>query len=280
MNKGLIWMLHSVEDDSARTERSEIFRSLTVSPRHLEARIRQARDAGWTFVSGAQFLADKHDGQEHRNILVTVDDGFRNIYTEAFPLLKRLGVPFVFYVATGLIERGFRICPYPQLDGMMAIGDETAKSGKDPDLCFRRYRRFKRWFPFLDGRRLLRLILGGDVDFDRYFRESIVTPAELKEMADSGLCEVGSHTDRHVHVDRTKDVERELLASKRKIEAWTGRPCETFSFPYGHADERSVALVRKHFKWATKDVHRPPHDVTDASDDHLLPRLIVRGVGS
>lgn len=272
MNKGIIWMLHSVESDSNRTADSAIFRRLTVSPEALEAEIVQARAEGWTFVSGSKFLSDKHDGVEHRNVLITIDDGFRNIYTDAFPLFRKLNVPFVFYVSTGLIEQGFRICPYAQLDGLFAICDLARRRGLDPDRCFRRYRRLRRWFPFLDGRWLLSHILGGDVDFDRYFREAVVTPDELREMSDSGLCEVGSHTDRHVHVDRCWGIERELTVSKRKIEDWTGRSCETFSFPYGHVDARALSFVRRHFTWATRDVHPPADVVTSESDDYLLPR--------
>lgn len=275
MNKGLVWMLHSVEHDSPRTANSEIFRGLTVSPAALERKIVEARAEGWTFVSGAEFLRHKHDGKEHKDVLITVDDGFRNVYTEAFPLFRRLNVPFVFYVATGLVERGFRICRYAQLDGLTLVIDEALARGKDPDRCFRKYRRYKRYLPFVDGRRIMRLILGGDLPFERHFRESVVTPVELREMVASGLCEVGSHTDTHVHADRCRDLERELLESKRKIEAWTGRPCESFSYPYGHADKTSVELVRRHFKWATCDVRCPPYEVTSTSDDHLLPRKII-----
>ena len=275
MNKGKIWMLHSVEADSPRTEKCGIFRNLTVSPDCLERKILDARQNGWTFVSGEQFLAAKHDGAEHRNILITIDDGFRNIYTEAFPLFKRLNVPFVFYLATGLVEKGFRICPYAQLDGMMLAVDTALAQGKDPDICFRRYRRLKRYFPFLDGRTIMRMIFGKGLDFDGYFRRSVVTPAEVREMVDSGLCEVGSHTARHVHADRTRHLERELLESKAKIEAWTGRPCRSFSYPYGHCNAKTLSLVRKHFAWATRDIRTPPYDVTDASDDHLLPRQII-----
>jgi peptidoglycan/xylan/chitin deacetylase (PgdA/CDA1 family) len=274
MKKGLIWMLHSVEDDSPRTERCEIFRNLTVSPAVLERRIAEARADGWTFVSGAKFLADKRDGAEHRNILVTIDDGFRNIYENAFPLFRRLGVPFVFYVATGIVENGFRICRYAQLDGMIMAIDLAVERGMDPDLCLRRYRRLKRWFPFVDGRRVMEWIFGKGLDFDCFFREAVVSPGELKEMAESGLCEVGSHTVSHVHVERCRRLERELVASKSKIEEWTGRPCESFSFPYGHCSAKALELVRRHFAWATRDVREPPYETTDASDDHLLPRMI------
>lgn len=275
MNKGLVWMLHSVEADSPRTANCEIFRNLTISPAALEQKIAAARADGWTFVSGAEFLRHKRDGAEHKDILITIDDGFRNIYTEAYPLFRRLGVPFVFYVATGLIEKGFRVCRYAQLDGMLLAIDEALARGKDPNLCFRMYRRLKRYLPFVDGRRILTWILGRDLPFERYFREAVVSPAELREMVESGLCEVGSHTDTHVHADRCRALEWELTESKRKIEAWTGRPCESFSYPYGHCNACALDLVRRHFVWATQDVREPPYGVTEASDDHRLPRMIV-----
>ena len=127
-NLGEIWMLHSVEDDSPRMAVSEIYRNLTVPPADLERKILAARQCGDRFVTVSEFaevLAKVKRGEacEPNLIAITIDDGFRNIYTEAFPLFKRLQVPFTFYVSTALIEHGFRHCPFQQLEGMMMLCD-------------------------------------------------------------------------------------------------------------------------------------------------------------
>lgn len=280
MNFGEIWMLHSVEDDSPRTETSAIFRRLTVPPADLERRVVETRAAGREFVRMSELVAGLGNRRENGRpipVAITIDDGFRNIYTDAFPVFRRLGVPFTFYVSTALIEQGFRDCPYPQLDGMMILCDKSRELGVPFDRLFRRYRRLKRWLWFLDGHKVMELMFGKGIDFGRYHRETVCSPAELREMADSGLCQFGSHTHNHVHVDRigAKRLERELSVSKRLLEEWTGQPCTTFSFPYGHSSARAVEVVRRYFDNATCDVREPPYEVTGTSDRHLLPRKLV-----
>ena len=276
MNKGIVWMLHSVEEDSPRTAASELYANLTLPPARLESLVAEARQHGYTFVSMRRFLSDLADGLEHRNILLTFDDGFRNVYTDAFPLLRRLEVPFVLFVATDFIAHGFRNCARAEMDGMMIVLDQAVRRGADFGKLFRRYRRLRRLLPFWDGRRIMDFMFGTGIDYDRYWHECVCSAAELREMADSGLCEIGSHTDRHVHVDRigTRRLARELRESKRRIEDWMGRPCEYFSYPYGHADAKSIELIRRHFRGATRDVTVPPYGVSETSDPHLLPRII------
>ena len=276
MNKGIVWMLHSVEDDSPRTEASELYRNLTLPPARLEELVAAARGRGATFVSMERFLADLADGQEHRNVLVTIDDGLRNIYTTAFPVFRRLNVPFAFFIATDFVEHGFRNCARAEMDGMMIVIDQAMRRGKDFGRLFRRYRRLKRLLPFFDGRRVMDLMFGKGIDYDRYHRETVCSADELRELAASGLCEIGSHTSGHVHLDKLGAcaIERNLAASKAKLEAWTGRPCRYFSYPYGHANARAIAAVRRHFDGATKDVVDPPFAVTEANDRYLLPRVI------
>lgn len=261
-------MLHSVEEDSPRTAASELYRSLTVPPSRLEELVAAVRARGREFIS----LADMLSGRE--GVVITADDGFRNIYTCAYPLFRRLGVPFTFFVATDLVEHGFRNCRYAQLDGMMILLDHVAAHGGDFGKLFRRYRRYRTLLPFVDGRRVMRFILGHEVDFERYHRETICSPEELRELAESGICELGSHTARHVHMDRTRDIMRELTESKAKLDAWTGRPCRYFSYPYGHSDRRSLEAVRRIFEAAVTDVTAPPYSVDGNSDRHLLPRII------
>lgn len=274
MSQAVIWMLHGIEPDSPRTQASDLYANLTMPPDKIENLVAEARSRGWRFVGMRQMLQDLSDDSDVRDILITIDDGLRNVYTVGYPLFRRLQVPFTFFVATDLIESGFDHCRNAEMDGMAILADEVAARGGCFPKIFRRYRHFRRFLPFLSGHAVLRLMLGHSVDFDRYRRETICSPEELREMAESGLCEIGSHTDRHVHVDRVRNVERELVLSKQKIERWTGRSCEFFSYPYGHADERSRALVKKHFTAATKDYVGDPRVLSGTFDPWLLPRVI------
>lgn len=63
----------------------------------------------------------------------------------------------------------------------------------------------------------------------------MLTWAEIAEMQDSGLVEVGSHTMKHRNLAQIplEDVAWELTESKRRLEEKLGREMVGFAYPYG-----------------------------------------------
>jgi len=61
------------------------------------------------------------------------------------------------------------------------------------------------------------------------------------------LVTFGSHTKTHPFLEKlsTKEIEEELFGSKADIEKRLKLPVEFFCYPYGHYDERAVAVARK-----------------------------------
>lgn len=69
---------------------------------------------------------------------------------------------------------------------------------------------------------------------------------EAKEMQDSGLIEIQSHTNDHVKMGPLGRDERayELRKSKYLIEKNLGTVCDMFAYPYGSYDDESIELAR------------------------------------
>ena len=128
---GEIWMLHRVvEQSSKKTEQQE----LEVTPEWLEEKITERRAMGWQFVSidNIPSLLTKHLSlNTKRFICVTFDDGYRDNYTLAYPILKRLGVPFTVYVTTGFIDNRIPMWWYPGEQLGITI-DELKEMDADP----------------------------------------------------------------------------------------------------------------------------------------------------
>ncbi len=102
--EGEIWMLHRVAEE--RSEAKEQ-RELEVTPEWLEAEINAYRQKGYRFVSLDELPC------RGPWVVITFDDGYRDNYTLAYPLLKRLGVPFTIYITTALIDNQMEAWWYP-----------------------------------------------------------------------------------------------------------------------------------------------------------------------
>jgi peptidoglycan/xylan/chitin deacetylase (PgdA/CDA1 family) len=69
---------------------------------------------------------------------------------------------------------------------------------------------------------------------------------QLREMQDSGLVEIGSHTVDHpadLRALTPEEVTRQLTESKSEIESQMGRPCRYFAYTEGNGDESTAQIV-------------------------------------
>ena len=82
------------------------------------------KDAGLTVITMQDFL-DWLQGKRclpERCVLITIDDGWRSVYTDAFPVLRAYGYPFTLYLYTSYISgRGYSMDP-DMVQEMMAAG--------------------------------------------------------------------------------------------------------------------------------------------------------------
>lgn len=126
---GEIWMLHRCVSRVSTAEVQQFERSysvveqrsnvpeqqeLEVTSDYLEKKITEYKSRGYLFVS-IDNIIDYHFSffNLRRWVCITFDDGYRDNYTHAYPLLKRLGVPFTVYVTTGFVDNQLPMWWYP-----------------------------------------------------------------------------------------------------------------------------------------------------------------------
>jgi peptidoglycan/xylan/chitin deacetylase (PgdA/CDA1 family) len=80
-------------------------------------------------------------------------------------------------------------------------------------------------------------------------RGEFMRPGEAAELAAAGV-EFGAHTASHPHLDRLAagPAAEEMRLSREAVEAWTGRPCRVFAYPYGHHNAETVEVARREFE--------------------------------
>ena len=191
-----------------------------------------------------------------RAVVVTFDDGFRNVLTHAAPVLHRLGIPATLFVATDFVYRGEMLWP-DRLMGALALtrerGIEVAWNHRTHTLDVSSdERKIEANAQLLAVLKALpqaeRLVLLKQV-IDRLGVETSrlasawdgfrpLDPEELRRLPELGVS-VGSHTCSHPIMSRLApaDARRELEESKRLIEGSTGAPCLEFAYPNGGPDD-------------------------------------------
>lgn len=57
-----------------------------------------------------------------KSILITFDDGWKSVYTDAFPVLKEFGFPFTVFLYKNYIDGGGKALTTPMIEEMLAAG--------------------------------------------------------------------------------------------------------------------------------------------------------------
>ena len=126
-------MLHRVVEQ--RSDKPEQ-RELEVTVDWLEQKILEYKSKGYSFISinNLTTLNTKHSTLNTKKwVCITFDDGYRDNYTLAYPLLKRLNVPFTMYVTTGFIDNQMPMWWYP--NEQLGISIEELKALDADPLC-------------------------------------------------------------------------------------------------------------------------------------------------
>ena len=130
---GEIWMLHRIVVHRSNIPEQQ---ELEVTLDWLEQKIIEYKANGYSFISidNLTTLNTQHSTLSTKKwVCLTFDDGYRDNYTLAYPMLKRLGVPFTVYVTTGFIDNLSPMWWYP--GEQLGISTEELKTMDADPLC-------------------------------------------------------------------------------------------------------------------------------------------------
>ena len=103
-----VLMYHRICDLTPEEARSPLMRDLTVSPAQFEEQVRYLVDNRFTVLTVEEVeaaLRERHPLPE-RAVALTMDDGYRDNFTCAFPILARYGIPATVFLVTGVVGDG------------------------------------------------------------------------------------------------------------------------------------------------------------------------------
>lgn len=107
---GCILMLHRVVAQRSEGENRE----LEITPGFLEQTIKDYKQKGFRFASIDEVGEILEKGKVDKPfVCLTFDDGYRDNYTNALPILKKEQVPFAVYATTGFVDNKQSMWWYP-----------------------------------------------------------------------------------------------------------------------------------------------------------------------
>jgi peptidoglycan/xylan/chitin deacetylase (PgdA/CDA1 family) len=260
--QGAILRYHSVTDDEDSTL-AYLDHGLMVSSAAFRAQLRYLRRF-YTVLSLDELVDRLHDGRPlpYRAVAITFDDGYRDNYTQAYPLLRAEGLPATFYVTTGCLDGGpplwtaklrFMVRQTKRASVALpaSLGSTVEiRSGATRQQLFTELVIALKNVPSTQRLSLLdELADAFDVtDFSALAR-IMMTWDQVREMSRSGMT-IGAHTVSHPNLPNTGYAEaaQEIAGSRDTIAAAVGKPVAHFSYPNGrgsaHLTETVRAIVR------------------------------------
>jgi peptidoglycan/xylan/chitin deacetylase (PgdA/CDA1 family) len=291
---GAILTFHRVR--SARDGAFQPNRGLEIEPQFLDEALTALRAEDIDIISLDEAWRRLVSGEASRRFVVlTFDDGYRDVLENAVPILRRHQAPFTVYVTTAFAD-GTGTLWWAALEEVVARSDSldialggvqrhfdtSSIAGKDEAFCdiYWWLRESGCLYQIRDAIQSLAASCG--LDTAAQCRSLCLNWAELGGLIADPLVTIGSHTVDHPFLSKVPEdmVRSELIDSRRIIGEKLGRAPDHLAYPVGAGDAvgpREYAIASE-IGYRTAVTTRPGVLFAEHKD-HLtaLPRISVNG---
>lgn len=229
--------------------------------------MKDARD----ILTGRNGIDKRGNGIDKKYLVITLDDGYRDNYTEGYEVFERYNIKPTIYLTANNIENQTYL--WPDLIEKIVFSSRAC----DIELkLFNSRRRFKLTTTYqksMLSRKLTEYLKKGDESFKRQFISYLSKALDVKvnkkyglmlswsevgKLADIGA-DIGAHTLNHAILAREKceSARNEIYGSKALIEERTGKSAAYFAYPNGKKSDFNGFVkgeVSKHFETAVTTI--------------------------
>lgn len=227
-----------------------LFSSLPINRFEQQLRFLQASFKLVSLQQGIEYLQQGRT-DEKPCLAVTIDDGFQDNYTHAWPVLQRYGVPATIFIATDFVDSGrppwptqlVEILERTPLQKMVFpfkadIGNLATRSAIVKQLK-------KELSPLQPEKRFMEIeALRSHLQVEAQTRYPALSWQQIREMRSRGI-DFGSHTVFHSILPAVDDdvCLAEIRDSKNRMEEELQEPCLSFAYPNGNHGVRERELL-------------------------------------
>jgi sugar transferase (PEP-CTERM/EpsH1 system associated) len=200
---------------------------------------------------------------EPGSVAITFDDGYRDVYERAYPLLRSYDIPATLFVTTGVIDNPQHYLWWDEVDYLCRTGGAGTDLllGEDPS---DERRRAVSCISQLQENRSADNEAKTRQAFSRMpLAERTRVVGRIREMASgsgpraqlmlswddiramSGLFEIASHTVNHPLLSRleTPEIRQEIEEARLRIEKETASTCKGLAYPSGDFSDNAVSIA-------------------------------------
>ena len=291
---GAILMFHRVRPDAAEPFAPNA--GLEITPDFLDAVLLHLRRQAYDILTLDEALEVLRSGGRpgRRFVVLTFDDGYRDLVEHALPVLERHCAPFVAYLTAGFADRSARlwwleleeaIRRLPNVDivvGDRRIARDCATTAQKRDVHGEIY------WALRDGdETALRETVSGlaaraDVDAKAVTEQACLDWSAIADLARHELVTLGAHSVSHARLAKldADEAGSEMSESRSRIAEMTGVTPRHFCYPVGDptsAGQREFSLASR-LGFESAVTTRPGMLFCEHRDHlHALPRLSVNG---
>lgn len=201
----------------------------------------------------------EHGEAPPRAAVITVDDGYRDFYDFAWPILRKHGVPASFYVTTGFVDGEVWLWPDqlrhilehapPGVRGVefgghilpVDLGNAVGRATAWKALVEQSFTLTDVWMrqAIVD----LARSIGCSLPQEPPIAYAPATWPQLRELSAGGI-EIGGHSSTHPSLTRVavESLDSEIRDAKRRAEMQIDRVLTTFCYPNGGPSDVSAAV--------------------------------------
>jgi peptidoglycan/xylan/chitin deacetylase (PgdA/CDA1 family) len=252
----ILWY-HGICDDNFDLSKGYDDRFITISS--FKEQMEYLKNKGYAFINMTEFVNTvKNKGAFNKNVILTFDDGLRNVIKNAYPIMKEYNAKGCLYVVSDITGSDTLL--------WSDYVEAEVRSQKQGSFLFD-FKDKKYSYPLTDEKSYKKAIkdikdklrtvtnkemqeyLKQFLDNEKGYLPEELSPArwqEIKEL-DADVLEIGSHTRTHPNcANLTDDIEfeNEILQSRRDIENATGRKVEHFCYPAGSYNDAVINKVK------------------------------------
>ncbi|MEZ4731279.1 MAG: polysaccharide deacetylase family protein [Caldilineaceae bacterium] len=210
------------------------------------------------YVASVQELFEVFDRNHRlppRSVMITFDDAYQDFATDAWPIMKRYGLPATVFVATAFPDQPDRVFWWDRLQTALSASKQQTltetpwgplplKTAEQRTKAYKRLRDYIKTLPHREAMALIDqiyLALGSPPVVN-----DVLGWEALRQLAQEGVA-LGAHTQTHPLMNRISATEavEEAFASLRDLERKVGEVLPIFAYPNGSFNNEVVRGLKE-----------------------------------